>query len=76
MSKTSIPLRILIYDPWWDRPEVQALKEKGHEIVPLGGPYDLILHPNAHWWDETMFGRPQYLETALKAARRVRVESA
>lgn len=76
MGKTPIPLVIWVAQEWAQHPMVEALRAKGHRILVPGmkgfepdEPPDLILHPAAHWWDEMMFTRPQYLEIALKAAR-------
>ena len=70
MGKTSKPLVILVAVGWEKRPEVEALREKGHRVEMVSWPGlgepDLILHPAAHAWDETMW---PYLEVALKRAR-------
>ena len=72
MGKTNQKLTIWVAEEWADHAEMDALRDKGHEIFPLTGvgnlpAPDLILHPAAHQWSDYMWG---YLENALKAARK------
>ena len=78
MGKTNQPLVIAVSSELADLPEVQALRDKGHQVdvISLAAPpgvhgdsvvgYDIVLGPNC--WRMT----PQlvkYLELALKGAR-------
>lgn len=69
MGKSPVAKRLVIWvAPQWEHdPHVDALREKGHEIVPMALSPDLILHP-AGWgaWDASMW---PYLEVAIKSAR-------
>lgn len=69
MGKTQQPLTIWAPKEWRDKPEVQALIAKGHTVLDLDGHgvhVDLILHPAACAWDDSMW---PMLEVTLKAAR-------
>lgn len=72
MGKTHQPLTIWVPAEWWDKPEVNALREKGHNVFPMNASEsawdlpDLILHQHAHAWDDKMW---PMLDVALKAAR-------
>lgn len=70
MGRTPVPLVIWIPVAWRDRPEVQALREKGHTVAVIeAGDPDLILSPAAHQWQDEWWEKKAYLEAALKAAR-------
>ena len=79
MGKTPVPLTILIDGEWKARGEFLALTDKGHVLVASSDPpnyvftdlnqVDLVLSRKAHYWDDTMFAKPAYLDTALKVAR-------
>jgi hypothetical protein len=81
LGKTPIPLVIWVDPRWRDREEIQALAAKGHKIHEMSftgaavEAADLILSPVAHWWDDKMWAKPMYLETALKVARARRKKS-
>ena len=68
MGKTPVPLTILVDRDWLQHPTILALVEKGHTVheCPVR---ELILSRAAHYWDDTMFAKPAYLDTALKVAR-------
>jgi hypothetical protein len=53
--KLSAPLTIWVFKPWLGRPEVLELLAKGHNVVPMEGEPDLILHPAAHRWNDLMW---------------------
>ena len=69
-------LVIWVYHPWMARPEIAALDEKGHTLVDMEDTSlmdtrvepDLILHPSAHYWHDSMW-ETNLLEVAIKAAR-------
>jgi hypothetical protein len=72
-------LCILVAAQWKDRPEVKELQEVGHKIHVLEDVLvdgfrelpgiDLILHPAAHGWHDSMWESP-YLKAALTAGRK------
>lgn len=69
-------LTIWVYQLWESHPEIAKLRDAGHDVVVMWfdanlmvtNP-DLILHPAAHGWHESMFESP-YLKTALTAGRK------
>lgn len=67
-GRTNQPLVIWVHGQWAGHPEVEALGAAGHtvKVMPLNDA-DLILHPAAHQWNDTMF---DYLPAALTAARK------
>lgn len=79
MAKTNRPVRLLVSDDLYQRPEIQALIERGHMVhTPehdflgiedwSGGlfNYDVILMPNAWRMFDSLL---PYMDTVLKAAR-------
>lgn len=69
MGKAPEKLRLtIIVDPEWEnRPKVEELREKGHNILKLYDPMPhLILSKNAHMWSDEMW---PLLDITLKAAR-------
>lgn len=67
-------LVIWIADVWFNRPEVEELANVGHKVYRFSGAAtaeepDLIIHPAAHGWHESMFESP-YLKAALTAGRK------
>lgn len=79
-GKTTKPLVIWVHGPWVAREEIRALAAAGHIVAefPDAGeaPPDLVLHPSAHMWGESLFAHPVYLEVAMKAARKRQQERA
>ena len=67
-GKTPVPLTILVDGDWLEHPAITALLEKGHTVHECPK-RDILLSRTAHYWDDTMFAKPAYLETALKVAR-------
>jgi hypothetical protein len=72
-SPTNKRLVIWVDKKWASRPELLALSDKGHTILPIPetdmAP-DIVLSVKAHYWDEPFFTKPTYLESALKRARK------
>lgn len=70
MGKTSKPLRIAVIASLRDTPEIQALADKGHTIIPftLEG-CDLVLAPNAWRMDKELL---PYVDMAVKGARAIK----
>lgn len=85
MGKPNPILVVWVWHPWISRPEIGALHDAGHSITAIGREGglidisgdaasevpDMILHPAAHGWDDTMW---DFLPVALKAARKRRKE--
>ena len=71
MGKTSKPLHILISDQLEGHPEIQALVEKGHDVVVDRDhvSYDLVMGPNC-WRMPTHLLK--YLDIAIAGARKIR----
>lgn len=46
-------LTILVWAEWLDKPAVQTLGES-HDVRPLVGDIDLILHPGATRWHDRL----------------------
>ena len=78
MGKTSQRLTIWVAPEWREHEKIQELATKGHTLKTMqadaaglwawdGDTPDLILHPAAHQWDDSMW---IYLENALKTARK------
>jgi hypothetical protein len=65
-SPEKLRLTILVDHQWLEYPKILELKEKGHLVLALESVPHLILHPNAHMWDDTMW---PLLDLTLKAAR-------
>ncbi len=71
-GKTSQPITIAVPEGWGNRPEIKALADQGHTVVEmLIGPYDLILAPQAHFFNDMML---DYLPAAITAARKRKKE--
>lgn len=72
-GKANPALTILVLQPMMERPEVQELIAAGHNVVAiLDGDFvnaDLIIHPAAHGWHDSMWESP-YLKAALTAGRK------
>lgn len=73
-GKANPALTIVVWGGWLSRPEIRALHEAGHAVgTPDSFKWesepDLILHPAAHAWGDTMWETP-YLKAALTAARK------
>lgn len=78
-GKANPALTILVAAAWMEQPEVKELIAAGHSVHNLDellidgwrNPpgIDLILHPAAHGWHESMFDSP-YLKAALTAGRK------
>lgn len=74
MGKTPEKLRLVIQvdADWFTHPQVEELKEKGHQVYVVGtkefmpSPPHLILSRAAHAWDDKMW---DLLDLPLKAAR-------
>lgn len=62
-------LTIVVDVEWIDRPEIQALRDKGHQVQLSSDPdtIDLFLSKRAWNWNDGMW---QYLPIALKQARK------
>ena len=74
MGRTPKPLRILVHPSLMPWPEMDALKEQGHEVVVGGGEltsfwvgFDPIFAPTAWLMTEN---HKKYLDVALKEARK------
>ena len=74
MGKTSQPLTWAVPPADLARPEILALAEQGHTILPLTVEADIILSEHAHYWHPAMYARPSLLETVKKSARARRKE--
>jgi hypothetical protein len=74
---TNAPLVIVVADEWFEHPEVLKLMSAGHRVYRWSADVmrfaaaspDLILHPAAHNWNDSMW---EYLPAALTAARKRR----
>jgi hypothetical protein len=72
-GKTNQPLVIVVADAFFNHPEVESLANQGHKVYRWSGvgadvpEPDLILHPAAHFYNETM---ADYLPAAITAARK------
>jgi hypothetical protein len=73
MGKTSKPLKILVGKEIWNWPEIQKLKEQGHDIK-LGDldRFDLVWAANARNMNEQL---KKYLPIAMQDARKRRYPS-
>lgn len=84
-GKTNQPLLIGVPKKWMAHPAIVQLRDAGHTIVDAGDtPWDLILHPAAHWWGEEMFVEETrtngekytpYLDAAITAGRKRKREA-
>lgn len=70
-GKANPALTIVVDRQWEHHPEIEKLREAGHNVFGLDGDRepDLIIHPAAHGWHESMFESP-YLKSALTAGRK------
>jgi hypothetical protein len=71
-GRTNQPLTIAVPDAWFTRPEFVALAEQGHTVrglsmMPTLASVDLILAPQAHFYNEDM---TDFLPAAITAARK------
>lgn len=74
MSKTGKPLKILVTPELYDWPEVEKLREQGHEVVKFGfDGVDLVLGPQAHRMSQI---ERKWLPNAITEARRRRYPKA
>ncbi len=72
-GKTSQPITIAVPTDWLDRPEIEALIQQGHQLIPMSFmQIDLILAPQAHMFNDLML---DYLPAALTAARKRKKEN-
>lgn len=71
MARSSKPLRIALIDPQMETwPEIQALRDKGHQVVYIGlDAYDLVLGSKCWRFFDKL--RP-YLALAIKEATKQR----
>ena len=79
MGRTPKPLTIWVPEGWKQKPEIQALVDKGHDIREgylmgsTGGigmeDFDLIFGPNCWKMDARLI---KYLDLAVKAARAIK----
>ena len=70
MGRTPTPLVIVVPEADEQRPEVDALRAKGHTIIPwTWWDADLVLGPAAHYWPPEFWAKPALLDIALKRAR-------
>ena len=69
-GKTNQPLVIVVAEAWEKHAAIVALREQGHKVYgyhePSPAKPDLILHPAAHGWDDSLW---DYLPAAIAAAR-------
>lgn len=73
---TNQPLVVWVAKEFIERPEILELMSQGHTVVNMNHKLqtaskmtpepDLILHPAAHYYDDSM---ADYLQDAVKAAR-------
>lgn len=72
-GRTNQPLSILVHPTWEEHPAVLALREQGHPITSSSDhgyaahEFDLVLLPNAHFWNDMMW---DFLPAAIAAARK------
>lgn len=68
VSKPKPSLRIVVATAWLYSDWAELLRKKGHEVLGMGlsDTVDLILHTNAHMWNEDML---PMLDIAVKAAK-------
>lgn len=71
-GRTNQPITIAVPEGWGARPEIAALAAQGHVVVETSLPYDLILAPQAHFFNDMML---DYLPAAITAARKRKKES-
>ena len=77
-GRTSAPLVIGVAHQWITHDKVVELVNAGHHVFDLSqcgdliDQADLLLHPAAWRWDDSMWG---YLDGAIKEARRTRRET-
>ena len=71
MGRTPIPLTIWVDEYWEHYPQLEKLRDQGHNIVSLDQSKlpDLILSERAHWWHSKFWTKKFYLDQALKKAR-------
>jgi hypothetical protein len=78
MGKTSQPLTIWAWSPWFSHETLRALAAQSHTIIAIDDAQptpDLILHPAAHRWTDAFWDEPAYLAAALKRARMAKREA-
>ena len=68
MGKTSKPLKIGVHKEMWNWPEIQKLRDQGHDVHQLDiDRYDRIFGRNCWKMNE---GLKKYLDMSLKDARK------
>jgi hypothetical protein len=73
-GRTNNVLTILVAAQFREHPAVKELEAKGHQVISAIediAVFDLILSPNAHFWNDMMW---DFLPAALTAARKRKKE--